>query len=420
MKRAKGKGLGAKGDEILKRTNGKDQPNLAKGNSGLKSVNREKLDPEMRLLLSALQVDGRNKEEKYRIDPGAVNLSRAFRLARRHGVFPLFYKHLRTKESNYKTNREIESQKNTYLGNVGRNMQITQRLLHILKLLSDNGILAIPFKGPVIAVQAYDDIGLRSFCDLDILIQPRDFSSAYDLMESKGYQSLKPMVGRMKAVWRKTRRDFEFQGKGALIDFHQQVTTGPKFLQLRVKWDNLSSVELNSQKVPSLNLEDTILMLAMHGTHHGWNLLKYVADLSHLVDSHRDDINWELLTKKARRMGVLRMVLIGMCQGRDFCGLDIHPEINDLMFRDRPVGKLAAYFRDKILEPDKSNLIPQTAFPRCLDSWWVKLRFLAYYLFSPTNLDVLAVRLPMILYPPYFVIRPVRLLVNLARGRELS
>jgi len=374
--------------------------------------------PEMKLLISAIRVDG--SQNTVEIGPGNHVLSLAMGLATQHGVFPLFYKFLKEHEREIPAGNVIQDHKLSYLGNVGRNMQLTQRLLNILDLLSGNGVRAIPFKGPVIAVQAYGDIGLRSFCDLDMLIRPEDFFRVYDLMESTEYRSIKPMIARVKGLWRKTRRSFEFQGENFFVDFHQQVAQGPWFLDLKIEWDNLSRVELNGRKVPCMNLEDTILMLAMHGTHHGWELLKYVADFAHMVSRQKHEIDWEKLVRKAGGMGVLRMVLIGMLLGRTFCGLTIPERIEELVAGDGKLAKLVTHFKGQVLETRKSSLIPQTALPRCLASRRFQFRYLAYYLFNPTNMDVLAVRLPMFLYPLYFIIRPVRLLVNLAKGRKLS
>lgn len=372
----------------------------------------------MRIVLAAIKAG--ESPKAFERNFSDIELSRAFRLARQHGVFALFYKFMRGQDSALSSNDSVERHRNAYMGNVGRNMRISQALLNLLDVMERNGIRAIPFKGPVIAEQAYGDIGLRSFCDLDILIRPGDFPRAYDLMESSGYISLKPAIGRMKSVWRRTRRNFEFQKGSLLTDFHQQVTTGPRFLQLRVPWDNLSGVELNGREVPCLSPEDTVLMLAMHGTHHGWNLLKYVADLAHLVHRHRDAINWEKLVRKARKMGVLRMVLTGISLGHDFCGLAVPTRVKEELSRDRKVDERIAYFKTKVLDPHKSGLIPQGAFPGSLDSLWFRVRYLMYYIFNPTNLDVLSIRLPIFLYPLYFTIRPLRLLCNLIRGRELA
>ena len=43
--------------------------------------------------------------------------------------------------------------------------------LRDIAALSRQGVEAIPFKGPVLALQAYGDLGLRVFRDLDFLVR---------------------------------------------------------------------------------------------------------------------------------------------------------------------------------------------------------------------------------------------------------
>lgn len=371
------------------------------------------LSPEMRLVLNAIQVRAKNQKS----DPG--NLSKGAdwtlvtRLGIQHGVLPLVYKYLKNQQKIFVPQSVLKELKDIYLTNVAQNLVRTKKLLAILGILSDQGCLAVPFKGPVIAAQAFGDIGLRAFADLDILIREEDFYRVYELMESNGYKPGKPMIGEMKFIWKRTGRNFEFSGKNCMIDFHQQVSQGPGFLRMKNKWDSLSSVELLSQQVPVLNVYDTIMMLVLHGTHHGWNTLKLVADLSHLVYSYATDIDWGLLQDKARKMGAWRMVMIGIMLGQQLCGLDIPSGVEDWIQTDQKSEKLACYFYGKTMEPEKSAWVPATAIPRSLDSGYYKMLHWLYYIFNPTNLDILAVKLPKILYPLYYLVRPVRLFLNL-------
>lgn len=370
---------------------------------------------EMKLVLSAIHVDKNNQKVDWKSFERRINWPLVTNLAIQHGVLPLLYKYLKRQQEGVVPQTELVKQKNLYLNNVGRNILVTQKLLNILKILSTNGFEAVPFKGPVIAVQAYGDIGLRAFCDLDILIKSSDFPVIYDLLLSEGFSSLKPMIGKLKSIWKKSRRNFEFKDETGFYDFHQQVSQGPGFFRLKDKWNTFSTVELNSQEVPCLNNHDTILMLALHGTHHGWNILKFVADLAHFIHSRESEINWEVLVEKARKMGSLRMVMIGLLLGQDFCGLEIPPLIQDLIQNDKKIRNLTGYFRLQTLKKRKSNQVPVMAVPRSLDSQYYQFRYMIYYLFNPTNLDVLAIRLPGFLYPLYYVIRPVRLGINLVK-----
>jgi len=59
------------------------------------------------------------------------------------------------------------------LTNAASNVFLTNKLFEILNLFKENDILALPFKGPVLAESVYGDISLRKFVDLDILVHKR-------------------------------------------------------------------------------------------------------------------------------------------------------------------------------------------------------------------------------------------------------
>jgi hypothetical protein len=44
----------------------------------------------------------------------------------------------------------------------------------------------VPFKGPALAVQAYGDLSLRQYDDLDLLIHEADVPRAYQLLIANG------------------------------------------------------------------------------------------------------------------------------------------------------------------------------------------------------------------------------------------
>src|SRR5207249_1097507 len=73
--------------------------------------------------------------------------------------------------------------------NARRNLYMLRALLEILDLFEQHGIRAIPFKGPLLAAQAYGGVALRCFLDLDILIQPNELERARSLLVSRGYRA---------------------------------------------------------------------------------------------------------------------------------------------------------------------------------------------------------------------------------------
>jgi hypothetical protein len=373
------------------------------------------LTPELDILIWSAGV---NPEEKFLeglLKNSKIKWSELVQQGITHGILPLLYSRLKNLNPDRVPIPEIKKLKSIYLINAGRNLIRANRIENLYQLMEKHQIELVFFKGAVLAVQAFGDLNLRNFCDIDVLIKSQDFARVYDLMESSEYQPIKPAIGNRKKIWTRTRRNFEFKDETGFYDFHQQVIQGPRFFWLRDCFQNHTTVKILTRPVPALNVEDSVIMLALHGTHHGWNILKFVADLAHMIYSNESEINWDTLILKARAMGCLRMVMIGLLLGQDFCGMQIPPVIQDLIQNDKKTRKLAVYFTGKILEKEESNLIPVMAIPRSLDSLYYQFRYMIYYVFNPTNLDVLALRLPGFMYPLYYLIRPLRLGINLLK-----
>src|SRR5262249_169417 len=53
--------------------------------------------------------------------------------------------------------------------NALRCLSLTAELIKMMELLRESGVQALPYKGPVLAVDAYGDVALREFEDLDII-----------------------------------------------------------------------------------------------------------------------------------------------------------------------------------------------------------------------------------------------------------
>ena len=69
-----------------------------------------------------------------------------------------------------------------------RNHALFNELIRVLEALSGNDIEAIPLKGPLLAIQAYGDLGLRVFRDLDFLVHDCDLKPTMTVLRSLGYE----------------------------------------------------------------------------------------------------------------------------------------------------------------------------------------------------------------------------------------
>lgn len=76
------------------------------------------------------------------------------------------------------------------------NRALFDELARLLDALAKNGVEAIPFKGPLLAIQVFGDLGLREFRDLDFLIRDEDLEKTIAILKHLGY----PRTGQMTAA----------------------------------------------------------------------------------------------------------------------------------------------------------------------------------------------------------------------------
>jgi hypothetical protein len=68
------------------------------------------------------------------------------------------------------------------------NLFLEKELLRLLDTFKADNIMAVPFKGPLLAVAIYGDMLLRECGDLDFLIKRKDVRIAINLLVSLGYR----------------------------------------------------------------------------------------------------------------------------------------------------------------------------------------------------------------------------------------
>lgn len=371
----------------------------------------QEAEPEMNILFHSIAAAGNRHTLIGEIIKKGIDWSKLEELALYHKVLPLLYNQLTKIADSLLPRQEMERIKALYKSNALRNLRQAQSLLNILELLSQKGIAVIPFKGPALAMQAYNDLSLRIFTDLDFLMRTEDFPGIYDIITAAGFRGVITLDDKMKKYWMLFRRDSEYSSGVSGIDFHHQITQGPERISLKEKaWQDRISIELLSRKIPSLSVEHSLLCLCIHGCKEHWMSLRSIADIAHLI-SRNPGLDWESLTTDAEEIGCLRMLMVGLRLTGQVCPLPLPEKIAESVQAHRRAGKLAAKYLQMVLtgkqKPGKFNEI--SGLIKSMDSAGPRLKLLAHFIFTPTPLDWKAIKLPPALYPLYYFIRPMRL-----------
>jgi len=311
---------------------------------------------------------------------------------------------------------------NYFQANAQRNLLLTRELLKLLALCEQQEILALPYKGPVLATHVYGNLSLRQFSDLDILVHPRDITRAKDLLLSQGYQPLIELSGaeRMLHFQSSAYNHKFFVRKDGRIDFlelHWRVTP-PYFIcpfELESSWERLETLSLAGVTVLSFPVEDLLLILCIHGSKDHWQKLGWICDVAELIRA-QPGLNWDQVTARARKLGYERMLSLGLLLAHDLLDTVLPKEIiKSKIQNDSTAKSLAQQICEQLFSLDAgplSGIEKHLYYLRLREKWRDKGSYLLYQTrgkVRPNIKDRAVFSLPSGLSFLYYPLRPIRL-----------
>ena len=315
------------------------------------------LTPEQEVLLWAIRVDHTKDQRVAELLTAGVDWDYVRETATRNGIIPLLYKRLKGEMAYVVPPDKLSMLRTLFLAIAIRNLQMTQHLLKVINLLADSGVEAMPFKGPVLAVQAYGDLSMRSFGDLDILIHANDISRANQILTDQGYvlnESRDDNAGLILRVLEE--KDLLFTFHEDIIELHWKIIERLYAVPLDMDqvWDRSLPFFINGQKVKTISPEDMIMVLCFHGFKHRWQNLSWLADLIYTILNH-PDLKWHDVFNRAEHIGLKRIVLIGLFLAHTHGGVRCGSETENLFISDTTMLMLAREIQLNLFQVRTSN-----------------------------------------------------------------
>ncbi|GJG86402.1 hypothetical protein tb265_15830 [Gemmatimonadetes bacterium T265] len=191
-----------------------------------------------------------------------------------------------------------------------RSWKLTTVLLDLLRLLEGAGIPVIVLKGPAIGLVAYGDVTMRTFNDLDLLVQPADVRQARSLLVDAGYRAYydpRQELSRLKG-----QHPLEFSDGRTHVDLH--TTLFSRYLKLDIDaaaaWRDARTVPCLDSTIRVLARHHLYVYLCAHGAKHQWQLFRWVCDVAQL-DASLEPTDVERITALATTVGARRLVALG-------------------------------------------------------------------------------------------------------------
>lgn len=336
--------------------------------------------------------------------------------AEANSITPLVERHLTAVAADALPEAALQQLKKTARANTVRCLYLTADLLQILKLFRAQEIPALPYKGPVLAVQAYGDVALREFDDLDIILRQRDVPKAHEIILSLGYKAkfdwiLSPGASAALVPGEYNYRD---EPRRAMVELHTEITLRhfPAKPDLDYFIARRAPVLLSDHEVLTFTAEDLLPMLCIHGSKDFWERLSWIADLNELVQSH-PALDWDRVLRFAQPLHAARMLNLGLALAVTVLGLSLPPEVSARVHSDHVAGQVAGEVRERLMARPFRTLDAAGRFrfrKRMLVEKLLGWRYAMRLAVVPSEDDWQMVRLPGALAPLYIALRPLRLL----------
>lgn len=378
------------------------------------------LKPEDQLLLncSITQISDEEIRNIHNIIAMDLDWDYLLKMAQKHRLSYLLYWQLdKICPEKVPSNVKKELQEDFH-ANVRRNLAMFRELISIIDILQKHGITPIPYKGPVLAIMTYKNLGFRRFGDLDFYVPLDDVPKTRDVLIENGYEPLMKLTPNQEKAFYKFQREYHFTNKstGVTLEIKWKFLStlhsikNEPFLQ---DIDFIKEVDVDQFKVKTISPEPLILILAIHNASHSFSSLYRFCDLSELIKAEVS-VNWYQLMETATEIGVRKILMINLHILKELFGIQLPEDVLEQVDIDEDVEKKSADIIKRLFREKPRGILEKVTFHMKLrEKRGDKLKVLLGMIFLPTPGVIESVSLPMILEPVYYVLRVFQMLKNI-------
>lgn len=195
-----------------------------------------------------------------------------------------------------------------FLTNTGYNIISLENLARLIKKLNEKNIPVIVLKGAALCETVYPHIGTRSFCDLDIMVQPKDLQRVKRELEHLDY-SFSPTAAQHHLIaCPSSNHSLPLEVHWDLVNETSPFQRYAFRLSMKKFWEEAIPLKIRGTAALNLTPEHQLIYLAVHMLKEGYANRKWLVDLYFLLKSFKGKINWDKLTEDCRKFRVRRPV----------------------------------------------------------------------------------------------------------------
>jgi hypothetical protein len=186
-------------------------------------------------------------------------------------------------------------------------------------------------KGPAVAALLYPEPGDRSYNDLDLLIDRRDFPRAVRVLEELGFRH---HIHNWALAEEMLAGEIQMSNASVVIDLHWHLHYSPRdrrpfAIDPEAMIERSRRVRISGVEAPTLDPVDTLLTLAFHAARSDGHRLIWFKDIERAVAT--SDQDWDELRRRSRASRCGPPVGLMLERSRRLLGADVPPEITRAM-----------------------------------------------------------------------------------------
>ena len=351
------------------------------------------------------------------INTKEIQTKELMQLSHRHAVLPQLYRALKTY---FPAHPMTLALKPYYLKIVQKNMSMGRSLLAILALFEEKDIEILSIKGIALSAQAYQDITLRQFGDLDFLILKKDKNKFYDLLLEHHYIPEIALTPQTKKYFFNAVNVLGFTTpSSSFVEVHWELLSKNYAITLEesMLWEETAFTHIYHTPIRTLSLDNQLLYLSMHGSKHLYSKLLWVSDIAHIVTHHKD-ICWKDMIQKAKYLGCYRILLLSLSLAQTLLELKLPSDLVTRIANDKHVQHLqqtCLVLHYTKIESSPKSIGSFQFLLRLRERKLDKIRFVIYALFLPKFNDFQTLNLSKHFTFLYPILRPLRLMLKYFR-----
>ena len=283
-----------------------------------------------------------------------------------------------------------ESLKQEYIYNWGRNVRILEELAALLPVL-DNPVIVL--KGAALLASVYENVGLRSLGDVDILVKPEDVSKIDKVLTQSGYRSDHKMRSYPVSNYLNSLV-YGKNGSPLLLHLHWHLVNNalPNYMyaekiDMDKLWEDAIPLKVRQADVLCLAPHHQLLHLSEHAMKHSYNTLIHVWDIHQVINHGKEKLDWERVCRESGEFQLRSPLFYSLWLSKEYFGTCVPQEILESL-RPRHSGAGEKIFSRLLRQGKRKEKLCWFFYFSNISTLQKKIKFVFRTIFPP--IDVLS------------------------------